>query len=189
MKLLVKIIVIIFVLIVGISIGYLLWGPRFIIPGEFKYDVLRDTLTIVLTVAGIFIAIIGFVVYKLVTEMIKSEAEKKISDETRRGITRLAASTGYGFWKAGHIEEAIRLTEEVYDHYTQRLSEIEPENELLIAEIRNNLACYYALKKDMDKKDLAKGYAEYIHSISHKYPQHREAWERTYREVAQVFPE
>lgn len=176
-------------LVLGLFIGYLLWGPTWEVPRELKYDIFKDTLIIVLTVATVFIAVVGVVVYGMVTQRITTRIEKRITDESRRWVTRLATHTGYSFWEAGHKKEAIDLTRITHDEYSSKLPEKEPENELLIAEIRNNLACFYAEQKDKKNKDLAKGYAAYIHSISHKYPEQRETWERTYHEVAEAFPE
>lgn len=178
------------ILLVGLFIGYLLWGPTWEIPQELKYsryDVLKDTLIIVLTLAAIAIAVLGAAVYAIVSQRIEAEAGKRISDESRRWITRLATSVGYSLWQLGFRDEAIRLTEEAHDKWAYALAEKEPENQELIGSIRNNLAYYYS--QTNQKRDFAWGYAAYIHKISHKFPKHREIWEGTCREVLATFPD
>ena len=175
------------ILLIGLFIGYLLWGPTWEIPQAFKYDVLKDTLTIVLTMAAVLIAVVGAAVYGIVTHKLITETEKRITDESRRWITRLATSTGYSLWQSGFLDEAIRLTREAIEEYASGLSEKEPENEELIGDISNNLASYFAQAKR--EEGLARGYASYIHSISHKFPRNRETWEKTCQEVSEAFPD
>ncbi len=178
------------VLVGGLFIGYLLRGPTWELPQEFipnKYDVLKDTLIIVLTFAAITIAVLGAAVYVIVSQRLEAEAGKRIRDESRRWITRLATSVGYSLWKQNFPDEAIRLTEEAHDKWAYALAEKEPENQNLIGSIRNNLAYYYS--QTGQKREFARGYAAYIHRISHKFPKHRETWEETYREVLAAFPD
>lgn len=178
------------IVLIGVLIGYLLWGPIWELPQEFtydKYDVLKDTLIIVLTFVVIAIAVLGAAVYVIVSQRLEAEAGKRIRDESRRWITRLATSTGYSFWKIGFRDEAIRLTEEAHVKWAYALSEKEPGNQELIGSIRNNLAYYYS--QTNQKRQLARGYAAYIHKISHKFPDHREIWEETCREVLAAFPD
>lgn len=173
-------------LLIGLFIGYLLWGSVWEVPQEFKYDVLKDTLTIVLTVVAVFIAVVGVAVYRIVTQKLTAETEKRISNESKRWIVWLASLTGKKFWEMGKIDQAIKLTEEAHG-YAQELDEKELKNQQLIGEIRNNLASYYA--ENRQKADIAQGFAAYIHNISHKFPEQRTAWEDTYRKVLEAFPE
>ena len=178
------------ILLIGLFIGYLLWGPTWEVPQEFKYDrydVLKDTLIIVLTLAAIAIAVLGAAVYVIVSQRLETETGKRIMDESRRWITRLATSVGYSLWELNFRDEAIRLTEEAHDEYASRLDEKERENQELIGSIRNNLASYYS--ETEQKREFARGYAAYIHKISHKFPKRREIWEGTYREVLAAFPD
>ena len=180
---------IIAILLIGLFIGYLLWGPAWEVPQELKYgkyEVLKDTLIIVLTLAAVAIAVLGAAVYVIVRQRLETETAKRITEETRRWISWLATSTGYSFSEMGSIEQAIRLTKEAHG-YAQELDEREPKNQLLIGEIRNNLASYFV---QVNKEGgLARGYAEYIHKKSHKFPKQRETWERTYNEVVKAFPD
>lgn len=186
MKALSIVLSIIAILLIGLFIGYLLWGPTWQIPQEFKYDILKDVLTIVLTFAVVTIAVVGYLVYRVVTQKLTDETEKRIADVSKGWIVWLAALTGYSFSKIGHNEQAIRLTEEAYE-YAQELDERDLKNQLLLGEIRNNLASYYV--ETGQKADIAQGLAAYIHNISHKFPKQRAAWEDTYRKVFEAFPE
>jgi len=186
MKALSIVLSIVAILLIGLFIGYLLWYPAWEVPQQFKYDVLKDTLTIVLTVVAVFIAVVGVAVYRIVTQKLTAETEKRISNESKRWIVWLASLTGYNFGEMGKIDQAIKLTEEAYG-YAQELDEKESINQQLIGEIRNNLASYYV--KTGKNADIAQGFAAYIHNISHKFPKQRAAWEDTYRKVFEAFPE
>lgn len=172
--------------LLGLFFGYYVWGPTWVLPQQLSYNVLKDTLIIVLTAVMIVVAVAGFAIYQIVSQRLKDEAERRITEETRRWIAWLATSTGYSFWKTGSIEEAIRLSKEAHG-YTEKLNEADPKNRLLIGDIRNNLASYFAEAKQ--ERELARGYASYIHKISHKFPKRRETWEKTYKDVVEVFPD
>ncbi len=174
------------ILLIILFFGYILWGPTYEIPQVFKYDVLKDTLIIVLTVAAIAIAVLGAAVYGIVSQKLEKETEQRIADESKGWIVWLATTTGYSLLEMGNIKQAIRLTEEAYE-YAKELDKSKPNNQLLLGEIRNNLASYYAQTKK--KADHAKGFAEYIHKNSYKFPEQREAWERTYNKVLETFPD
>lgn len=178
----------------GLFIGYLLWFPTFQVPHQFKYDVLKDTLTIVLAFITVAVAVLGAVVYRIVSLTLEREREtferetgQRIMMESRRWRARLATNVGYSLYKMEDLEEAILWTKEAHDVHALELDEREPENELLLGQIRNNLASYFALTKK--ERDLARGYAKYIHNISHKYPKEGETWEETYKEVFETFPD
>ena len=186
MKALSVVLSIVAILLIGLFIGYLLWGPTWEVPQEFKYDIFKDTLIIVLTVTAIAIAVFGAVVYRVVSQRLKRETGKQITNESKRWIVWLASLIGYKFWEMDKIDQAIKLTEEAYG-YAQELDEKELKNQQLIGEIRNNLASYYV--ETRQKADIAPGFAAYIHNISHKFPKQRAAWEDTYRKVFEAFPE
>jgi len=189
MKALSVVLSIVAILLIGLFIGYLVWAPIWELPQELsfdKYDVLKDTLIIALTFAAVAIAVLGAAVYRIVSQRLEAETGKRIADESKRWIAWLATSTGYCFSEIGNIEQAIRLTEGAHE-YAQELDERERKNQLLLGEIRNNLASYFVQAKK--ERDLARGYAEYIHKKSHKFPKQREAWEKTYNEVVEAFPD
>ncbi len=194
MKALSIVLSIVAILLIGLFIGYLLWGPTWEVPQEFKYDVLKDTLTIVLAFIAVAVAVLGAVIYRIVSLTLEREREtferetgQRIMMESRRWRARLAVNVGYNLWKMGDLKEAILWTKEAHDVHAHELDEREPENELLLGQIRNNLASYFAQTEE--ERELARGYATYIHSISHKFPAERETWEATYKEVFEAFPD
>jgi len=177
------------ILVIGLFIGYLLWGPVWEVPQEFKYDrydVLKDTLIIVLTLAAIAIAVLAGAVYVIVSQRLLRETEQRIIIERTKFRARLATNLGYSVYKLELLEEAIRFTKEAHD-WAKGLDEKERENQRLIGTIRNNLASYFA--KARCEKDLARGYAKYIYKIRHKFPENSETWEKTYNEVLEAFPD
>jgi len=177
------------VLVGGLFIGYLLRGPTWELPQEFilnKYDVLKDTLIIVLTFAAIAIAVLGAAVYVIVRQTLLRETEQRIIIERTKFRARLATNLGYSVYKLKLLEEAIQFTKEAHD-LTKGLDEKERENQRLIGAIRNNLASYFA--EAGYEKDLARGYAKYIYKIRHKFPENSETWEQTYNEVLEAFPD
>lgn len=189
-----KIVYGILLLLIGLFIGYYLWGPTWTVPQALRYDVLKDTLTIVLAVTAIVVAVLGVLGYRIVhltlereRETFEKEIGQRISRESRRWVARLAISVGYSLWKRGFLEEATRLTTEAHEDHARGLDERDPEDQLLIAALRNNLASYFAEARE--NRDLARGYATYIHSNSSKFPKQREIWEKTYKEVFEAFPD
>jgi len=187
------------VLLVALFISYYMRGPVQKTPQTFKYDVLKDTLTITLAIIAIAVTAFGFLFYRIAIERIEREAGKferetgpRIALESRKWIARLATSVGHSFWKMKSLkslDEAIQLTKEAHDQYLplNKLDLRDPENQLLVAAIRNNLASYFARAKR--EKDLARGYAKYIKSIAHKYPKKTAVWEKTCKEVLDAFPD
>lgn len=185
---------IILAVLLGLFIGYCVWGPTWGVPPNLKSDVLKDTLSIVLTVVSIAVAVVGFFVYRIVSSTLEREREafeektsRRIMIESRKWRARLTLNMGYNLWKIGDLKEAIQWTKEAHGIHARELDEREPENELLLGQIRNNLASYYA--QAGEERDLARGYAAYIHGISDKYPAERETWEGTYKEVFDAFPD
>lgn len=187
--------VLLVVLLIGLFISYYMWGPVQKTPQRFRYDVLKDTLIITLAIIAIAVTAFGFLIYRIAIERIEREARRferetgpRIATESRKWIARLATSVGFSLRKIS-LDEAIRLTEEAHGRYLplNKLDLRDPENELLVAMIRNNLASYYA--EANRERDRARGYAKYIKSIAHKYPEKTELWEKTYKEVFAAFPD
>ncbi len=155
----------------------------------------RDVLTIVLAIAGVVIAAVGYLVYRLASERIERRALREVSIEMQKSTARLLTYIGYVYWvdfdctgETRYREQAIDLTRRAHDRYARELDERERENQLLIGAIRNNLAYYLAHRGKPEDRNLARGYAEYIHSISQNFPEEREEWEDTYKFVLQVYP-
>ena len=177
------------ILLIGLFIGYLLWGSAWEVPQELKYgkyEVLKDALIIVLTLAAIAIAVLGGAVYVIVRQTLLKETEQRINIERIKLRARLATSLGYAVYKMNLLQEAIEFTKEAHD-LANDLDEKERENQRLIGAIRNNLASYFA--EAGQDKDLARGYAKYIYNIRHKFPEQSETWEKTYYEVLEAFPD
>lgn len=178
----------------GAFISSYVWGPTLVLSPELQYKVLKDTLTIVLTVIAVAVTAFGFLAYRIVSLTLEREREaferetgQRITRESRRWVARLAISIGYSLWKLGFPKEAERLTAEAHEEHARGLDERDPDDQVLIAAIRNNLASYFAEAKE--NRDLARGYATYIHNKSSEFPKQREIWEKTYKEVFEVFPD
>ena len=186
MRAFILVITIVAVLFIGIMIGYFIWYPTLELPSQLSYEVLKDTLTIVLTFTAILIAVSGVAVYRIVSDKLEKETGQRIAEESKRSIAWLAALVGNKFWDMKKKGEAIKVTEEAYE-YVKELDERDSKNQLLLGEIRNNLACYYV--QTNQKAKLAKGYAAYIHNISDRFPEKRETWEKTFEEVKEAFPD
>lgn len=172
-------------ILLALFIIYLLWFPIWEMPPISEYDVLKDTLIIVLTAVMVVIAVMGFAVYVIVRQTLLRETEQRIIVERTKFRARLATNLGYSVYKLKLLEEAIRFTKEAHD-LAKGLDEKERENQRLIGAIRNNLASYFA--EAGRERDLARGYAKYIYKIRHKFPENSETWEETYNEVLKAFP-
>jgi len=183
-------------LMVTVSLGVFIW--RFATSSSSlvsRATPLVDVLTIVLAVAGVVIAAVGYLTYRLASERIERRAVAEVRAETLKNKARLLTYIGYVYWvdfectkDARYIEQAIDLTKGAHDVCARELDERERENELLIGAIRNNLAYYLAKRGRPEDRSLSRGYAEYIHSRSQNFPEQREDWEDTYRFVLQVYP-
>lgn len=183
--------------LVGLFIGYYIWVPTWQTPPEIRYDVLKDTLTIVLTVLAILVALIGYGVYQALSGRLKNESASISRVVMTRGSARLFTHLGYVFWgeyKQPHKEDrqylnvAIALTEHGL-RYMNELPEEERENEILLCTLKNNLAYYFADRKDPKDKELARDYVEYIRKRIQKYATHRTEWLDTCNFVKQQYPD
>ena len=160
------------------------------------YPVLRDVLQIVLAVAAVAIAALGYLIYRIVVQSLQIRAEKEIGSERRRITAKLYTYLGLLRWTdferitpsdPRYREDAIEVTERAHE-YASALDERDPRNERTIATVRNNLAWYLADRGRPQDRDKARGYAQYIHLRSQNFPEEREEWERTYEKVMQVYP-
>lgn len=62
---------IILAVLVGLFVGYWIWIPDWHLPYLLKYEILRDTLTIVLAVSAVVIAVTGYAFYLIVSERLR----------------------------------------------------------------------------------------------------------------------
>lgn len=173
--------------LVGLFIGYCLWIPTLQIPYLLKYDILKDTLTIVLAVLAVGIAVIGYAIYLILSGRLEIESALTARLETLKGSIRLFVHSGFVFWESydktkkkesQYLEMAIGLTERALLFFNE-LPDNEAknrENDKLLCKIKNNLAYYYAERKKPEDSDLAKEYAEYIRKRMSKYSEEKDNW-------------
>jgi len=185
------------VLIVLFTVNYV-WLPTAQAPSQFKYDILKDTLTIVLTVLAVGIAATGWLLYIVISKQLKNETVSFARIETRRSSSHLFTRSGFVFWESyerakgrepQYLEMAISLTERALLYFNEIPDEEakKRENDRLLCEIKNNLAYYYAVRKSKDDKEVAREYAEYIYERLSKYATEKDNWLDTYRFVNQRY--
>ena len=192
------VILIILALLVGLFIGYCIWTPSWALPQILKYDILKDTLLIVLAVMAVGITVIGYGIYLILSERLKIESASTARVETQKGSIRLFIHSGFIFWESydnskkkekQYLEMAIALTE-IALRYFSNLPDNEGasrENDKLLCQIKNNLAYYYAERKRAVDASLAKEYVEYLRERLSKYPELRELWQDTGEFVYQQY--
>ena len=176
----------------------LIWGETWRVPPQFKYDVLKDTLTIVLSGVAIVIAIVGYGIYLILSGRLSTESAATARLETLRESIRAFVHIGFVFWesydKTGekenhYVEVAIGLTERAllfFNELPDREAQSK-ENDKLLCKIKNNLAYYYAIRRKPEDGDIAKEYAEYIHVRMSKCVEEKENWLDTYNFVHQQY--
>ena len=183
----------------GIFAGYYIWGPTWQTPPEIKYDILKDTLAIVLTILAVGITVTGYGIYVILSGRLKNESELASRIETAKGCARLFDQMGYTFWgyydKRGkgdpqYLEMALYLTERSLMYFNELpANEVKmQENNKLLCGLKNNLAYYYAERQKPEDKDIAKEYAEYIQKKISNYPEEKEAWQDTRDFVKKRYP-
>jgi len=178
---------IILAVLVGLFVGYCIWTPTWQIAHLLKYDILKDTLTIVLAVVAVGIGVIGYAIYLILSGRLSAESAETARFETQRESIRLFVHIGFVFWesydKTGkgekeYVEVAIGLTERALLFFNE-LPDKEAKNrknDKLLCKIKNNLAYYYAIRKKPEDSDLAKEYAEYIRERMSKYSEEKDNW-------------
>ena len=142
--------IVILAVLVGLFIGYCVLTPTWHVPLQLKYDVLKDTLTIVLAVVAVGIGVIGYSIYLILSGRLQTESASASRLEAIKGSIRLFIHAGFVFWEnydnakikeVQHLEIAIGLTERALLFHNQ-LPEKEArnkENERSLCLIKNNL--------------------------------------------------
>jgi len=192
--------IVILALLLGFFIGYCLLLPTWQIPSQFKYDVLKDTLTIALAVLAVGIAVIGSAIYLIVLGQLQAKTTSIARVEAKKGSVRLFIHAGFVFWESydraakkelTYLEVAIGLTERALNFYYQIPSKEaeDRETQRSFCLIRNNLAYYFALRKRPEDKDLAREYADYIRERVSDYAEDRANWLDTYDFVKSQYPD
>lgn len=190
--------IVILALLVGLLIGYCVLTPTWHVPLQLKYDVLKDTLTIVLAVLAVGIAVVGYAIYLILSGRLEHESASASRIEVTRGATRVSAHLGYIFWvnyertrtEPQYLDMAISLTERAHGYFDE-LPEREVkkrENEILLCVIKNNSAYYLAERNRPEDKGLAIEFAEFIRDKASKYHEHRDNWLDTCTFVDNKYP-
>jgi len=186
--------------LVGLFAGYCIWIPDWHMPYLFKYDILKDTLTIVLAVLAVGIAVIGYAIYLILSARLRTESASASRLESVQEAVRLFIHSGFVFWESydkatkkepQNLEIAIGLTERALIFYNQLPTKEahNKENERQFCLIKNNLAYYFALRKEAEDRDTAREYAEYIRNKVSEYPGDKANWLDTYDFVKQQYPD
>lgn len=160
----------------GLLLGYAYWSVSrtFTIPETIKYEVFKDLLAIILSIATIFIAVVGYGVYRILEKNIEDLAKKLMDQTYLRALATTIMRLGYTFWESYeadrrrniNLKHAIELTNHANEHVVN-LDETKKENQRLICKVRNNLAYYLAelcrlgIGTDVDR-NLALDHAEYV---------------------------
>ena len=158
-----------------------------------RYDVLRDTLTIVLAVTAIVIAVLGLAAYRVLRLTLSESIHSEIDEKYLRMIARSQVAAGYIHWdhykRTGLsflLEYAIQSTEDAHTHISNssdKGSEGEKfENE--IVRVINNWGYYLAEKAKAcnqgiwegepiseQEKALAHSFADFLAQRLHRYPE------------------
>lgn len=143
-------------------------------------------------------AAIGYFVYLVLKGILRSESATAASLENVVGCVRLFIHSGFIFWEtydkakvkeSHYLEIAISHTERALLYFNE-LSDNEAKiryNDKLLCVLRNNLAYYYAERKQPKDSTLAKEYAEYIRKRISKYPEEKDNWLETCDFVYQLY--
>ena len=157
-----------------------------------RYDVLRDTLTIVLAVTAIVIAVLGLAAYRVLRLTLTESIHEEIDEKYLRLIARSQVAAGYIHWDhykktelSFLLEYAIQVTEEAHTHI-RNSSDKGREDEKFESEaigIINNWGYYLAEKAKAcnqgiwegetiseQEKALARSFADFLEQRLHKYP-------------------
>ena len=172
---------------IGLLIGYSFWlfGRSFSIPESIQYEVFRDLLIVILSIAGIAIAVMTYGAYRVLS----MEVENRIRQSQLNSVTTVLTEVGWTCWntyeadktKDIHLENAIALTDYAFHKYGIKLDETKKENVILLCTVKTDLAYYLAercaLGKEQESdKDLALKYAQYAYDRRDILPR-REAGE------------
>ncbi len=182
--------------LVGLFIGYCVLTPTWQASQMLRYDVLKDTLTIVLAVSAVGIAVLGYGIYLILSGRLKTESALASRIEALKGAVRQFLISGYMFWEyyentgkkqAEFLKLAIDFTERALATFNELPADEakKRDNEKALCKIKNNLAYYYA--DALEAEDIAKEYAEYIKKMMPKYAEEKENWLDTYNHVYQRF--
>ena len=117
-----------------------------------RYDVLRDTLSVVLAITAIVLAVLSLGAYRVLRLTLSERISKEIGEKYLLVMIRSQLSAGYLHWdqyrNTRHwfsLEYAIRVTGEAYTHI-QDLGDRRLANEAQECEVVNNWGYFLAEK-------------------------------------------
>ena len=185
-------------------VGYLIWGETWQAPSVFKYDILKDTLTITLTVLAVGIAVVGYLIYQVMSIRLQTESARAAHIATTKHCAKWFAYIGFIFWQtydqrrddqrregnSQYLEMAISFTERGLAYFNE-LPESEAksrEGDELLCKLNNNLGYYLAERHRTEDKDLSRECADYVRERILKYPQHKDHWLDTCTFIDQQYP-
>lgn len=180
-----------------------------------KYGIFKDILTIILAIAGVAIAALGYVIYLFMLEQAQTsldkwekqvesrmkEWEKQVNSSIKKReeefldytTSMLFTNIGYIYWMnygitrdKKQLGDAIGITERAYERL-RTLDEKEPRNEVLKCEVMNNLGYYLAERKKPEDREFARECAEFIKKRIGKYPKKRKSWQHTYDHIIRTW--
>lgn len=168
-------------------IGYSIWGETWQVTPPSKYDILKDTLTITLTILAVGIAVGGYLVYQIISGRLQKESAEIARITTIKHCAKWFNYIGFNFWQAyeqtrgrnrQYLEMAINFTQRGFSYFGE-LPESEREkheNDELLCKIKNNLGYYLAERNKAEDKDLSRECADYIRQRFLKYPENKDDW-------------
>ena len=154
----------------------------------------RDTLSIVLGVAGVFIAVVGVLAFLALRGMLVDHMETRVNERIWRRIVAARALLGYVLgrqYDETKQEFLLNLSIEVHQHMAQHLRELDEsvhESEETICIFRNNWGYALTLLSQPSDSDraLAISIAEYLEERVARFPDHTE-WPETISEIRKKF--
>jgi hypothetical protein len=159
-------------------------------------NILKDTLTIVLSVASVAIVIFGAGAFFLLRELLQKHVTNTIKEEYSSALARSISRQGFILHrqyldpndKDVLLELAIRIAEEAH-RTVENLDESKKENEELLADLRNNWAYYLAFKPEPTDDDSARAltFASYLEAKISRIPQRARSFRDTIDVVREKF--
>lgn len=196
-------------IVIPLSLAFLITALGFFVfshtnPGAVgvanDYDVLKDTLAIVLSATGLVVVIFGAGAFFVLRDQINRAVDKETGARARAETAAALSVVGNRFWDqyeytmdAFFLDQAISLVSTAYNDYALGLDDSKPDFEEVICGIRNNWGHYLAQKAKLSKaskadKSIARASKRYLEDRISKYPEHAGVWEDTVRFITEQCP-
>ena len=170
------------------------------------YELFRDILAVVLTIAGIAIAVLGYGIYESVLKHAENIIKEKKKEFISFSTALLFLNMGYFHWQhykidykleekeenkqnayaLHHRKLAIDLTEDAYK-LIQQLNIDDLKYEELKCQIMNNLGYYLTTRGEEKDRELSIRCAYYIRERIDKFPDRRNEWQDTFDYITQKY--